>query len=302
MTDLDFTGQVAIVTGAGGGLGRSYALELARRGARVVVNDLGGALDGTGGSQAAADEVVAQIRAAGGDAVASHHSVATAEGGEAIVQRALDAFGTVDILINNAGILRDRTFPKLTSEDLKAVLEVHLYGAFHVTQPAFRVMKERRHGRLLFTSSAAGLFGNFGQANYAAAKAGVVGLSNVLAVEGEKYGITSNVISPIAASRLTEGLMGDLADSVRPDLVTPLVVLLVSPGCTITHEVYTAGGGRFARVLLGVGPGWFSDNEPTAEDVAEQIDRIRAAAGYSEPHSAVQEAGLLVQHLGTGIA
>ncbi|MEV5968104.1 SDR family NAD(P)-dependent oxidoreductase [Kribbella sp. NPDC051952] len=298
MTDLDFAGQVAIVTGAGGGLGRSYALELARRGARVVVNDLGGALDGTGGSQAAADGVVAQIREAGGEAVASHHSVSTAEGGEAIVQCALDAFGTVDVLINNAGILRDRSFPKLTGDDLEAVLKVHLYGAFHVTQPAFRVMKERRYGRLLFTSSAAGLFGNFGQANYAAAKAGLVGLSGVLAVEGAKYGITSNVISPIAASRLTEGLMDEVTDKLRPDLVTPLVVFLVSPGCTITHEVYTAGGGRFARVLLGVGPGWFAEGEPTAEEVADQIDRIRSASNYTEPLSAVQEAGLLAEHLG----
>lgn len=301
MNDIGFAGEVAIVTGAGGGLGRSYARELARRGARVVVNDLGGALDGKGASRTAADTVVAEIIAGGGQAVASHHSVATPEGGEAIVECALETFGTVDILINNAGILRDRTFAKMSLEDWDAVTKVHLYGAFHVTQPAFQVMKDKGYGRILFTSSAAGLFGNFGQANYAAAKMGVVGLSSVLALEGAKYGVTSNVVSPIAASRLTEGLMGEMAATVQPELVTPLVVYLASRGCEGTHGVYSAGGGRFAQVFVGVGPGWFAGEgvHPSVEDVAAHIGSIGAEDDFQFPMSAVEEATLLVKHLTT---
>lgn len=178
---IGFDNQVAIVTGAGGGLGRAYALELARRGARVVVNDLGGRPDGTRGGSDAADSTVAEIIAKGGEAVANYDSVGTPAGGEAIVRSAVDAFGTVDVVINNAGILRDKSFANVELSDVDAVIDVHLRGAFHVTQPAFRVMKEKGYGRLLFTSSAAGLFGNFGQANYGAAKMGLVGLSNVLA-------------------------------------------------------------------------------------------------------------------------
>ncbi|TCP53469.1 NAD(P)-dependent dehydrogenase (short-subunit alcohol dehydrogenase family) [Tamaricihabitans halophyticus] len=299
MTDIKFDGQIAIVTGAGRGLGRTYALELARRGAHVVVNDLGGNPDGSGGAASAADAVVEEIESAGGTAVASYDSVADAAGGAAIVQRALDAFGSVDIVINNAGILRDRSFAKMTAEDVETVLGVHLHGAFHVTGPAFRVMKEKGYGRLIFTTSSAGLFGNFGQANYGAAKLGLVGLSNVLAIEGKKYGIHSNVIAPMAALRLTEGLMGPLGEFAQAELVTPLVVYLVSKECPVTHEVYSAGGGRYARAFVAVGPGWFvgKDAVPTAEEIAKSFDQIRAEDGYSTPLSATEESELLAKYL-----
>jgi len=301
---IDFTDRVAIVTGAGGGLGRCYALELARRGARVVVNDLGGNPDGTGASSTPADATVATIRDAGGEAVASHDSVATHEGGAAIVQTALDAYGTVDIVINNAGILRDRAFANVALEDLRAVLDVHLLGAFHVTQPAFRVMKEKRYGRLLFTSSTAGLFGIFGAASYGSAKMGLVGLSNVLAIEGARAGITSNVIAPIGRSRLAKiedflGELGDVGDAVNPDLVTPLVLYLVSSECATTHEIFSAGGGRYARVFIAEGPGWFAGRgeRPSVEDVATHFAAIRAQDGLVVPSTGTEEIGLLFQHL-----
>jgi NAD(P)-dependent dehydrogenase (short-subunit alcohol dehydrogenase family) len=297
---IEFDGRVAIVTGAGGGLGKCYALELARRGARVVVNDLGGNPDGTGAAASPADTTVAEIKAAGGEAVANYDSVATPEGGEAITKTALDAFGTVDIVINNAGILRDKSFVNLAVADLGAVIDVHLLGAFHVTQPAFRVMKEKGYGRLLFTSSAAGVFGNFGQTNYGAAKMGLVGLSNVLAVEGAKAGITSNVIAPIAKSRLTEELLGPLADAVEPELVMPLSLYLVSQACELTHEIFSVGGGKYSRVFIGETPGWFAGKgaRPTVEDIATHIGDIRSEEGYTVPGNANDDIRLLLKALG----
>ncbi|HEX3607545.1 MAG TPA: SDR family NAD(P)-dependent oxidoreductase [Candidatus Dormibacteraeota bacterium] len=300
---IRFDSQVAIVTGAGGGLGRCYALELASRGARVVVNDLGGDRHGAGAAPTAADATVAAIRDAGGEAVANHDTVSTPEGGAAIVRSALDAYGTVDIVINNAGILRDRSFANLTSDDVRSVVDVHLLGAFHVSQPAFRVMKEKRYGRLLFTSSAAGIFGNFGQANYGAAKMGLVGLSNVLAVEGARAGITSNVIAPVARSRMTEDLLGpQLASAVEPDLVMPMSLYLVSSECTLTHQIFSAGGGRFARVFVGVAPGWFAGpgERPTIEDVAAHMGQISSEDGYTVPANVTEELGLLVAQLTAG--
>jgi NAD(P)-dependent dehydrogenase (short-subunit alcohol dehydrogenase family) len=296
----DFGGHVAIVTGAGNGLGRTHALELARRGARVVVNDLGGAADGTGSSDRAADATVSAIVAAGGEAVASYASVATPEGGISIVQTALDSFGTVDVLINNAGILRDRSFANLSIEELRPVIDVHLFGAFHVTLPAYRVMKDKGYGRLLFTTSAAGLWGNFGQANYAAAKMGLIGLSNVLAIEGAKYGIQSNVVAPLAASRLTKGLLGDLADSAAPEFVTPLVVYLASDECDLTHEVFSVGAGYYARAFAAVGPGWFSEpgTPPSVEDIQAHLAEIRAIEGFEVPLSVADEAALVRKGLG----
>lgn len=297
MNKISFNGQVALVTGAGGGLGRTYAIELGRRGAKVVVNDLGGNTDGTGQSSHAADSTVAEIVDAGGEAVASYDSVSTAEGGAAIVQRALDAFGKVDIVINNAGILRDRTFVNLSAEDLRAVMDVHLLGAFHVTQPAFRVMKQNGYGRVVFTTSAAGLWGNFGQSNYAAAKLGLVGLSNVLAIEGAKYGIQSNVVAPVATSRMTEDLLGELADFVEPELVTPMVIYLASRECELTHEVFSAGGGRFSRAFVGLAPGWDAGKgvRPGAEDVAENLGSIRDLEGYTVPLQVADETMRLLE-------
>jgi len=296
VTDISFLDRVAIVTGAGGGLGRTYAVELAARGAAVVVNDLGGSAAGVGSDASAAQKVVDEITAKGGSAVASHDSVSTPDGGQAIVQTALDNFGKVDIVINNAGILRDKTFAKLEHQDLDAVLDVHLKGAFHVSQPAFRVMKEHGYGRFVFTASNAGVFGNFGQTNYGAAKMGLVGLSNVLSLEGAKANIKSNVICPIAKTRMTEELLGPLAELVEPELVTPMVVYLASEACGYTHEVFSAGGGRYARVFVGLAPGWFAGKgvEVSAEDVAAHIDDIRNQDGYVVPGSVTDElTGLL---------
>jgi NAD(P)-dependent dehydrogenase (short-subunit alcohol dehydrogenase family) len=298
---VGFDGRVVIVTGAGGGLGREYALELGRRGARVVVNDLGGDVHGTGSSRAA-DRVVAEIEAAGGEAVPSYDSVADPEGGEAIVQTAIDAFGTVDAVVNNAGILRDRSFANMELEEVEAVLDVHLRGAFNVSRPAFRVMKDRQYGRFVFTSSNSGLLGNFGQANYGAAKMGLVGLSNVLAIEGAKYGILSNVIAPTALTRMTEGLgtlIGPLAEAIDPAQVAPIVVYLCSEDNTFTHEIFTAGGGRYARYAIGVNDGWFAGRGRVAsvEEVRDHLDEIRDLSDLHVFGSIAEELQLLVEML-----
>ncbi len=291
MSEIRYDGRVAIVTGAGGGLGKTYALMLASRGASVVVNDLGGASDGTGGGSSMADEVVKQINESGGKAVANYDSVASPEGGEAICKAAVDNFGKVDIVVNNAGILRDKTFAKLEPSDLEAVIDVHLKGAFFVTQPAFRVMKEQNYGRIVFAASGAGIFGNFGQSNYGAAKMGLVGLSNVLSVEGAKYNIKCNVIAPIAKTRLTEQLLGPLADALDPNFVTPLVGFLCSEACELTHEIFDVGGGRYARIFLGMGPGWVAPKGqvPSAEEIRDNLDAIRDPEGYVIPASIADE-------------
>ena len=299
MNPIRFDERVAVITGAGGGLGKTYALELARRGAKVIVNDLGGSVDGSGGNSSAADETVETIKAAGGDAVANYDSVSTPEGGAAIIDTAMKAYGRVDIVINNAGVLRDKSFMKLEPADLTTVLDVHLRGAFHVSQPAFRVMKERGYGRFLFTSSAAGIFGNFGQSNYGAAKMGLVGLSNVLAVEGARAGIKSNVIAPIARTRMTEQLLGPLAAHLDPAQVTPIACYLVSETCTLTHEVFSVGGGRYARVFTGLCPGWIAgkDSRPTVEDIAGNLGGIMNTDGYSIPASINDEMAILMSAL-----
>jgi NAD(P)-dependent dehydrogenase (short-subunit alcohol dehydrogenase family) len=291
MNELRFDDRVIIVTGAGSGLGRSHALELARRGGKLVINDLGGGVDGQGSGSAAADLVVKEIEEAGGTAVPNYDSVSTPEGGEAIVQTALDNFGRVDVVINNAGILRDRTFAKMTPEELGAVLDVHLKGAFFVSQPAFRVMKANNYGRLLFTASAAGVFGSFGQSNYGAAKMGLVGLSNVLSQEGMKNNIKSNVIAPIALTRMTTGIMDDLGLKLDPEYVTSLVTYLVSEECEQTHQIYSVGAGRYARVFVGLCPGWAdaSGDPVSAEAVRDHMDQIRDESGYVVPDGAGDE-------------
>ena len=275
---IRFDGRVAVVTGAGGGLGRAYALELARRGARVVVNDVRGA-----------EAMVDEIRAGGGEALASHHSVSTEAAGQMIIDEALDAFGSVDVLINNAGIVRDRTLAKLSAAELEAVLDVHLRGSFHVTQPAFRAMQRRGYGRILFVTSASGLYGNFGQANYAAAKMGLVGLAMTAAIEGAHYGIQSNAIAPLARTPMTGGLFGGAIEAFDPEFVVPMALYLVSESCRLTHEIFSAGGGRFARVVVGVTRGWVSGDAPTLEDVHEHLAEIRDQGDLVLPASLAEE-------------
>ena len=291
MADLGFDGKVAIVTGAGGGLGRQHALLLASRGALVVVNDLGGSVDGTGGSAGPAQLVVDEITAAGGEAVADTSSVATPEGGAAIVQAAVDAFGRVDIVVNNAGILRDKAFHNAGPDLWNPVFGVHLAGAFNVTQPAFARMREQGYGRIISTSSAAGLFGNFGQTNYGAAKMGLVGLTRVLAVEGAKYGIKANVIAPLALTRMTEAIMGSLGERLDPGLVSPLVAFLAHEDCDVSGEIFSVGGGRVARIFIGETPGYYSP-ELTPEDVRDHWDEIRDTEGYAIPMNLGEETAL----------
>jgi NAD(P)-dependent dehydrogenase (short-subunit alcohol dehydrogenase family) len=297
MADLGFDGKVAIVTGAGGGLGRSHALELARRGALVVVNDLGGSVDGTGGGTTAAQAVVDEIKAAGGEAVANYDSVATPEGGKAIVQTALDSFGGVHIIVNNAGILRDASFKNMDKDKLEPVLDVHLKGSFYVTQPAWEHFRAQNYGRIVNTSSAAGIFGNFGQSNYGAAKMGLVGFTRVLAVEGAKNNIKANAIAPVAKTRMTEDLLGALADKLMPETVTPLVVWLAHEDVPVTGEVYSVGGGRVARVFIGVTPG-FTDPKLTAESVRDNFEAIRSEDGYKVPANLTEELMLGLEALG----
>ena len=297
--EIRFDDRVAIVTGAGAGLGRVYALELAKRGANVVVNDLGGARDGSGeGTSSPADKVVEEIRALGGDAVANYDSVATVEGGQNIVKRALDAFGTVDILINNAGILRDKSFLKMTPENWHLVLDVHLTGAYNVSRPAFAAMKDKGYGRILMTTSAAGLYGNFGQTNYTAAKMGLVGLMNTLKLEGQKYGIKVNTIAPVAASRLTADILPpDFLDKLKPELVAPLALFLVSEKCPVNGNIYNAGMGSFNRAAIATGPGVVvgDDQEsPTAEQLVAQWDRITSLEGAKEYQNVQEQIGDLL--------
>ena len=275
---IRFDDQVAIVTGAGAGLGRTYALELAARGARVVVNDLGGARDGSGSSTSAADKVVEEIKAAGGEAVANYDSVATAEGGQGIVDTAIEAFGRLDILINNAGILRDKTLAKMEPENWKQVLAVHLDGAYNVTRPAFTKMRENGYGRIILTTSAAGIYGNFGQTNYSAAKMGLVGFANSLKLEGDRHNIRTNVVAPVAATRLTEDILPpDMFEKLKPEAVAPLVLYLSSDGCKENGLVFNAGMGFFNRAAIVVGPGALvgdGNTVPTPEDIQKNWDAI----------------------------
>jgi NAD(P)-dependent dehydrogenase (short-subunit alcohol dehydrogenase family) len=277
MADLRFDNRVAVVTGAGRGLGRAYALLLASRGARVVVNDTGSALTGVGADPAPGQQVVAEITAAGGDAVACIESVATPEGGQAIIGAALDHYGRIDILIHNAGNVRRGSLREMSYEDFDAVIDVHLRGAFHVVRPAFPLMCEAHYGRIILTSSIGGLYGNHGVANYAAAKAGLVGLANVVALEGAADGVLCNVIVPSAVTRMADGSDISVYPPMGTDLVAPVVGLLAHETCPVTGEMLIAIAGRVARAVVAETPGVHRP-EWSIENVAEQIDAVRYLA------------------------
>ncbi len=295
--DLGYDGKVAIITGAGGGLGRQHALLMASRGALVVVNDLGGAVDGSGSDKGAAQKVVDEIISLGGEAVADTNSVSTPEGGEAIVAGAVKAFGRVDIVINNAGILRDKSFHNMDPSLMNPVFDVHLKGAFHVTQPAFVLMREQGYGRIVSTSSAAGIFGNFGQTNYGAAKMGLVGFTRVLAVEGAKYNIKANAIAPLALTRMTESLFsGAMAEKLQPGLISPIVAYLAHEECPVSGEVYSVGGGRVARVFIAETEGYHNPNL-TMEDVRDNFAQIRNEEGYKVPANIGEETSMFLPYL-----
>jgi NAD(P)-dependent dehydrogenase (short-subunit alcohol dehydrogenase family) len=290
VTEIRFDGRIAIVTGAGGGLGRAHALLLASRGAKVVVNDLGGSRDGTGTpSSEMANKVVEEIKAAGGEAIADAHGVDTAQGGEAIVKTALDAYGKVDIVIANAGILRDRAFHNLTEEDWDKIFAVHVKGSFNVVQPAFRVMRQNSYGRIVVTTSNAGLYGNFGQANYSSAKTALLGFASTLELEGAKYNIKANVIAPVAASRLTEDVMPPpVLERLKPELVSPVVAYLCSEECDASGNIFTAGGGYVGRAAIVESKGAVLPGL-TIEDVRDNITRISDMTGAEEFTNAFDE-------------
>jgi NAD(P)-dependent dehydrogenase (short-subunit alcohol dehydrogenase family) len=267
--------RVIVVTGAGGGLGRNYALTLAREGASVVVNDLGGARDGSGAGSAMADHVVAEIRDAGGRAVANYDSVATEDGAAGIIKTALDEFGAVHGVVSNAGILRDGTFHKMTSENWDSVLKVHLYGGYNVLRAAWPHFREQSYGRVVVATSTSGLFGNFGQTNYGAAKLGLVGLINSLALEGAKYNIHTNAVAPIAATRMTEDVLPpDALEKLTPEFVAPVVAYLCSEENPNTASVFVVGGGKVQRVALFQNDGANFDKPPSVQDIAAHWDEI----------------------------
>ncbi|TVS19116.1 MAG: SDR family oxidoreductase [Gammaproteobacteria bacterium] len=284
---ISFKDKVAIVTGAGGGLGRCHALELAQRGARVVVNDLGGAMDGTGGNSAAAEAVVEEIRAAGGEAIANGGSVSDEQGAKSMVAAAMDKWGRVDILINNAGILRDKSFAKMSIDDFRTVLDVHLIGSAMVTLAVWPIMREQGFGRIVMTTSPSGLYGNFGQTNYGAAKLGLVGFMNTLKIEGAKYNIHTNAIAPVAMTRMTEGLIPEEAGkNLGPELITPGVLYLCTDDAP-NGVILQAAGGNFSVACVVENQGVNLGQDPSVEDVAEQWDKISDLTG-AKPRNMLQ--------------
>jgi NAD(P)-dependent dehydrogenase (short-subunit alcohol dehydrogenase family) len=306
---IDLEGRVAIVTGGGAGLGRSYAVALAERGARVVVNDLGARVDGGGSNPGRAQAVVDEIAERGGTAVAEHSSVATPEGGEAIVRRALDEFGKVDILVNNAGNIELSSFAKLDVRGMSSILDVHLGGAFYVTQPAYRAMLPEKHGSIIFTVSGVATFGNLGASLYGAAKGGIIGLLSVLKLEAARHGIRVNAVAPMAQTRLAADV--DLAEykaatarSVSPDLVAPAVVYLASDECELTGEVWSVGSGSISRLFVGRTDGYFKhpeeDGPVTVEDIAEHVAEIQDVSAFAIPPTWPEEWAMVLRRLDTG--
>jgi NAD(P)-dependent dehydrogenase (short-subunit alcohol dehydrogenase family) len=305
--DLRFEERVVIVTGAGNGLGREHARELARRGASVVVNDVGGATDGTGWSTRTADFVVDEIRLAGGRAIASYESVADDAACRRLVDETLDAFGRIDAVVHNAGILRNASFAEMTNDHWMPVVETHLFGAFFLTRAVWPHMVAAGYGRLVFTSSASGVWGRVEGANYGAAKAGIIGLCNVLALEGADHGILANAIMPVASTRLAGAPeAADLSEAasahrasayetrMAPEWVTPIVVYLASDACTRSHRYYSAVRGRYAEVFVGVTDGWVAEGptNPRAETVAEHLAEIEDRSRFAVPNDTFHEVRL----------
>jgi len=305
---IDFTGQVVVVTGAGRGLGRLYAIELARRGASVLVNDLGGTMHGEGADPSVADRVAREIERAGGVAVASHDSVDSPDGGEAIIRAAIDRFGRVDAVVSNAGIFDTAPFDQLSPAAWRRMLSVHLDGGFHLSQPAFRVMKSQGHGRFVFIASSAGLFGQPLAAHYAAAKTGLLGLTNVIAVEGAPHGILANTVLPFGHSRMVTETVNDpkaiaasgFLSAIRPELVVPIVVFLASRACGFSHQNYSACAGRYARVFVGLGEGWLAEpgSSPTADDIAAHLTDVSTTKSFTVPMSIFDEVVGVCSRLG----
>jgi NAD(P)-dependent dehydrogenase (short-subunit alcohol dehydrogenase family) len=309
--ELRFDDQVAVITGAGGGLGKEYALLLASRGARVVVNDIGGSVTGDGSDTTAAEAAAAEIRQLGGESVADSHSVTTPEGGQAIIDTALRAWRRVDIVINNAGIVRDAPFENMTAERFEPVLDVHLRGAFHVTRPAWKVMREQGYGRILNTTSAAGILGNAGMSNYGSAKTGLIGFTRVLAAEGADHNIKVNAIAPIAYTRMlthsidtaeqpddpaAQAVLDDLVSQylqkLDPGLVAPVAAFLTHRDCPVSGEIYTVGAGHVSRFFIGRTKGFYSP-ELSIEQVRDHLEEIRDEAGYAVPGGPADEMGEL---------
>ena len=306
---IEFNGQAVIVTGAGRGLGRLYALDLAQRGASVLVNDVGVTMHGEGADSSVADRVVTEITSLGGIAVASHDSVDSERGGAAIVDQALEEFGRIDAVVSNAGIFDTLPFDELAAEDWRRMLNVHLNGSFYLSQPAYRVMKAQGGGRFVFIASSAGLFGQPNSAHYAAAKAGIVGLANVIAIDGSPYGILANTVLPFGYSRMVTETVGDrdmLGDDVpflraiEPEFVVPMVVYLASRACTFTHQNYSACAGRFARVFVGLAEGWVApqDSPPTAEAIEGHLAEVAATEPFIVPSSIFDEVMQICSRLG----
>jgi NAD(P)-dependent dehydrogenase (short-subunit alcohol dehydrogenase family) len=305
---IDFTGQAVVVTGAGRGLGRLYALELARRGASVVVNDLGGSMHGDGSDPSVADSVVEEIERSGGVAVASHDSVDSPNGAAAIVQTAADRFGRLDAVVSNAGIFNSIPFDELSTDDWRRMLSVHLDGGFYLSRAAFRVMKSQGYGRFVFISSSGGMFGQPLEAHYAAAKAGLVGLANVIAIEGAEHGVLANTVLPFGFSRMVTETVGDpkaleetgFLKVIQPELVVPIVVFLASRACEFTHQNYSACAGRFARVFVGLGEGWLAEpgSSPTADDIAAHLSEVTATEPFTVPNSIFEEVFDICRRLG----
>jgi NAD(P)-dependent dehydrogenase (short-subunit alcohol dehydrogenase family) len=299
---IRYDGKVAIVTGSGGGLGRCHAIELAKRGAKVVINDLGGGVDGSGGSSEAARAVVAEIEAFGGEAIANGANVAKYNEVEAMVKQAMDEWGRVDILVNNAGILRDKSFTKGSLEDFKLVLDVHLMGSVNCTKACWEIMREQAYGRIVVTTSSSGLYGNFGQANYGSAKMGVIGLMNTLAQEGAKYNIRINALAPTAATRMTEGLIpAEALALLTPETVTPAVLYMVSEDAP-SKTIIAAGAGSFAvaRIVESAGK-WLPPEEQTPEGIAANWDAISSTVGENQPQAGFEQTVKMTGHAMAGL-